>query len=157
MRGMRFASKWVVAMGMTAAVLMATASPPSRAQTPDATLELSAGTEATGVGYSWASGTLHYGGRSYPFRVNGLSVIDLGVAIEASGVVDHLASLRDFEGTYTEVEVDAALACEGCTSAMKNEHGVLIGLQSTTQAMRFNPSLLGVSIDLGNGVPPKPD
>ena len=151
MRGMRFASRWGVAMGMAAAVTMAAASSLCRAQTPDATLELSAGTEAAGVGYSWASGRLYYGGKWYPFRVNGLSVVDLDVAIEASGVVDHLASLRDFDGTYTEVEVDAALAGEGCTGAVRNQHGVVIGLHSTTQGMRFNPSLLGVSIELGEG------
>jgi hypothetical protein len=105
---MRFASKWVVAMGMAAVVLVAAASP-------------------------------------------------LYVGVEASGVVHHLASLRDFAGTYTEVEVPAALAGEGCTGAIENQHGVVIGLQSTTQGMRFNPSLLGVSIELGNGLPLKPD
>jgi hypothetical protein len=135
-------------MGMAAALLMAAASALSRAQTPDATLELSAGTDAVGVGYTWARGVLRYRGRSYPFQLNGLSVVDMNVPLEANGVVYGLARLRDLDGTYTEVEVDAELAAEGCTRAIENQHGVLIGLQSTTQGLQFEPSLLGVSIGL---------
>jgi hypothetical protein len=146
MRTMGLASKWMVAIGMVVAVGLA--APLSRAQTADATFELSAGTEQTGVGYSWAGGTLYYGGRSYPFRLGGLSVVDMGVPLEAGGVVYHLARLPDLDGTYAEVEVAPALAGAGFTTALENEHGVLIGLRSTTQALQFQPSLLGVEIEL---------
>jgi hypothetical protein len=145
---MRIGSKWVLAIGMAAGLLMAAASPLSRAQMPDATLELSAGADSVGLGYTWARGTLRYRGQSYPFRLNGLSVVDMNVPLEAIGVVPHLARLEDFDGTYTEVEVDAELAAEGCNRAIENQHGVLIGLQSTTQGLQFEPSLLGVSIGL---------
>jgi hypothetical protein len=124
------------------------AAPLSHAQTADATFELSAGTERAGIGYSWARGRLYYGDRSYPFRLDGLSVVDVDVPLEASGVVYHLARLSDLDGTYTEVEVDPALAGAGYTAAIENEHGVLIGLRSTTQALYFEPSLLGVEIEL---------
>jgi hypothetical protein len=70
------------------------------------------------------------------------------VPLEASGVVYHLARLSDLDGTYTEVEVDPALAGAGYTAAIENEHGVLIGLRATTQALYFEPSLLGVEIEL---------
>jgi hypothetical protein len=145
---MRIGSKWVLAIGMAAGLLMAAASPLSRAQMPDATLELSAGADSVGLGYTWARGTLRYRGQSYPFRLNGLSVVDMNVPLEAIGVVPHLARLEDFDGTYNEVEVDAELAAEGCNRAIENQHGVLIGLQSTTQGLQFEPSLLGVSIGL---------
>ncbi len=124
------------------------AAPISRAQAADAIFELSAGTEQTGVGYSWAGGTLYYGGQSYPFRLDGLSVVDMGVPLEADGVVYHLARPSDLDGTYAEVEVVPALAGAGFTTALENEHGVLIGLRSTTQALQFQPSLLGVEIEL---------
>jgi hypothetical protein len=143
---MRLASKWIIAMGMLVATVFA--APLSRAQTPDATFELSAGTEEAGIGYSWASGTLRYGEQSYPFRMNGLSVVDAEFPFEANGAVYHLARLSDLVGTYAEVEVDPALARAGFTDAIENEHGVLIGLRSTTQGMYFEPSLLGVEIEL---------
>ena len=125
--------------------------PLARAQTPDATLEFSAGSPAAGVGYTWASGTLNYGGEARPFRVNGLGVVDMDVPIEAIGVVYRLASLQDFDGTYTEVEVDAELAGEGYTGAVENQHGVVIGLRSAIIGMQFSPSLIGVSIELEPG------
>jgi hypothetical protein len=144
MRGMRWASNWMVAMG----VALFLAAPLARAQTADASFELSAGMEQTGIGYSWARGTLYYGGRSYPFRLNGLSVVDMDVPLEADGAVYHLAHLSDLDGTYAEVEVAPALAGAGFTAAIENEHGVLIGLRSTTQGLYFEPSLLGVEIQL---------
>jgi hypothetical protein len=125
--------------------------PLARAQTPDATLEFSAGSAAVGVGYTWASGTLNYGGESHPFRVNGLGTVDLDVPIEAIGIVHHLARLQDFDGTYTEVEVNAELAGEGYTDALENQHGVVIGLRSTILGLQFDPSLIGVSIELEPG------
>ncbi len=106
------------------------------------------GTEAAGVGYSWARGRLYYRGESYPFRLDGLSTVDMDVPLEAGGVVYHLARLSDLDGTYAEVEVDPALAGAGFTAAIENERGVLIGLRSTTQALHFQPSLLGVEIEL---------
>ena len=125
--------------------------PLARAETPDATLEFSTGSPAAGAGYTWASGTLNYGGESHPFRVNGLGVVDMDVPIEAIGIVYRLARLQDFDGTYTEVEVDAELAGEGYTGAVENQHGVVIGLRSTILGMQFNPSLIGVSIELEPG------
>ena len=136
----------IVAMCMLLAALVA--APLSRAQTPDATFELSAGTEEAGVGYGWASGMLYYRDESYPFRLDGLSVIDMDVPLEAGGVVYHLGSLADLDGTYAEVEVDPALAGAGFTAAIENEHGVLIGLRSATQGLLFQPSLIGVQIEL---------
>ena len=133
-------------MGVLAAIVLA--APLSRAQTADAAFELSAGTEAAGVGYSWARGRLHYRDQSYPFRLDGLSVVDMGVPFEASGVVYHLARPSDLDGTYAEVEVDPALAGAGFTAAIENQHGVLIGLRSTTQGLLFQPSLIGVEIEL---------
>jgi len=125
--------------------------PLARAETADATVEFSAGSPAAGAGYIWASGMLNYGGESHPFRVNGLGVIDMDIPIEAIGIVSRLATMQDFDGTYTEMEVDAELAGEGYTGAMENQHGVVIGLRSTILGMQFNPSLIGVSIELEPG------
>ena len=93
------------------------------------------GAPAAGAGYTWASGTLNYGGESHPFRVNGLGVVDMDVPIDAIGIVYRLARLQDFDGTYTEVEVDAKLAGEGYTGAVENQHGVVIGLRSPVPAI----------------------
>src|SRR2546423_1974735 len=146
MRSMRLASKRIVVIGILVAAVLA--APLCRAQTADATFELSGGTEESGVGYSWASGSLRYGEQSYSFRLDGLSVVDMEFPFEASGAVYHLARLSDLDGTYAAVEVDPALARAGFSAAIENQHGVLIGLRSTTQGLYFEPSLLGVEIEL---------
>ena len=46
---------------------------------PDATLRLSGGSFAAGIGFSWGSGTLTYKGKDYPVKVKGLSVGKVGI------------------------------------------------------------------------------
>jgi hypothetical protein len=143
---MRLASKWIVVLALGATAVLAASL--ARAQAEDATFELSGGMEEAGVGYSWTAGTLYYRDRAYPFRLAGLSVVDLDVTLDADGAVYRLARLADFDGTYREVEVAPALAAAGFTAAIENEHGVLIGLRSAAQGLYFEPSLLGVDIAL---------
>jgi hypothetical protein len=77
-----------------------------QAQTPDATIRLSAGSVAAGIGVSWGSGTLTYQGKTYPIDVKGLSIGDAGISkIEASGKVYNLKKLNDFNGNFTAAEV----------------------------------------------------
>ena len=45
---------------------------------PDATLTLSKGQVAVGIGWSWGDGVLTFKGKNYPFKVGGLSVVDGG-------------------------------------------------------------------------------
>jgi len=50
----------------------------AQAAGPDATLRLSGGSFALGIGFNWGSGTLTYKGKNYPVKVNGLSVGKVG-------------------------------------------------------------------------------
>src|ERR1700739_840417 len=75
---------------------------------PSATLKLSEGQVAVGIGWSWGKGVLTYKGKHHPFKVDGLSVVNVGVTkANAVGKVYHLKKLSDFNGTYT------AAAAEG--------------------------------------------
>ncbi len=110
---------------------------------PDATLKLSGGSVAAGIGVSWGSGTLTYKGKDYPIDVKGLSVGDVGAAkIEASGKVFNLKSLDDFNGNYTGVAAGAAVAGGGGVTTARNQNGVTVDLVSTTQ---------GAKVALGGG------
>src|SRR5262249_25243360 len=46
----------------------------------EGTITFSGGAVAIGVGFQWGSGTLTYRGRQYPFQMDGLSVVDIGVS-----------------------------------------------------------------------------
>ena len=115
---------------------------------PDATLSLGSGAEQAGAGYLWTRGTLRYRGKVYRFRVEGLGTTYLDAPVSAVGDVYRLKTLRHLNGTYSEIEVDAALARQGTRAAMRNEHGVIIALRSQTEGLVFDISLIGVSIRL---------
>jgi hypothetical protein len=115
----------------------------------DATLKLQGGSVAAGVGYVWGHGTVTYQGVDHKFSINGVSVVDVGAAkISAAGEVTHLTSLSDFAGVYTAWSAGATLGGGGSAVYMKNEHGVVIKLVSTTQGLRFNLSGNGVKVQL---------
>jgi hypothetical protein len=116
---------------------------------PDATVDFSGGSVAAGVGYTWGSGTLHYQGKDYRFRLKGLSIPAVGAEhIQASGEVFKLAKLSDFSGNYTAVSAGATVAGGASVAEMKNQNGAVIVLHSTTQGLDLNLSLDGVSIQL---------
>jgi hypothetical protein len=128
---------------MVAALGLALSVAQAEEQKPDATLKLSGGSVAAGLGVSWGGGTLTYKGKDYPISVTGISVGDVGVTkLEASGRVYNLKKLDDFDGNYTAAAAGATLAGGASAVAMKNQNGVKVNLVATTQ---------GVKLVLGGG------
>jgi hypothetical protein len=116
---------------------------------PDATLTLSEGSVAAGVGFSWGNGILTYKGKTYPVRVEGLSVGELGVVrATAKGDVSHLEKLADFPGNYAAVGAAATAGGGAGTTVMRNQNGVVIELQSTTQGASLRLGTEGVRLTL---------
>jgi hypothetical protein len=73
----------------------------AQARKPDATLTLSEGSVAAGIGFSWGKGTLAYQGKTYPVKVEGLAVGEVGITrASATGEVFDLKKLADFGGNY---------------------------------------------------------
>ena len=104
---------------------------------------------AIGVGVSWGDGVLEYQGKKYPFTVEGLSVIDLGVSkVSASGDVKNLKKVEDFAGNYTAAGAGAAVGGGAGAAAMKNQNGVEMNLVATTQGVKLSLAAAGVSIKL---------
>jgi hypothetical protein len=116
---------------------------------PDATLEFNGGSAAAGVGVSWGAGVLKFQGKSYPFKVNGLSIGSVGVSqASASGQVFNLKKLDDFNGNYVAVGAGLTVAGGGGAAAMKNQNGVTIRVKGTTQGAKVTIGGSGVDIDL---------
>ena len=125
------------------------ASAKEKKEKPDATIKFSAGSVAVGIGYSWGGGDLIYKGKKYPFKIDGLSVLDVGVSkATASGSVYHLKSLSDFEGNYTAASAGATLGGGGSATAMQNQNGVVIKMTSTTRGVTLKLAAEGVKIAL---------
>jgi hypothetical protein len=116
---------------------------------PDATLTLSKGQVGVGIGWSWGDGVLTFKGENYPFKVGGLSVVDVGITkANAVGKVYHLKKLSDFNGTYAGAAAEGTIGGGAGVSTMKNQNGVVIELQSTTQGVNFKLAGEGVKFTL---------
>jgi hypothetical protein len=116
---------------------------------PAATVKLSGGSVALGIGYSWGSGTLTYKGKQYPFSVTGLSAGEIGAAsADASGDVYGLTKLEDFNGSYTSTSAGAAAGGGGGAATMRNQNGVSIRLIATSRGVKLKAAVDGVKIQL---------
>jgi|WetSurMetagenome_2_1015567.scaffolds.fasta_scaffold96923_2 hypothetical protein len=112
---------------------------------PDATLMMSEGQVALGIGWSWGKGTLSFKGKKYEFKVDGLSVVDVGITKATSkGKVYNLKNLSDFDGIYTAAAAEGTLAGGAGVTRMKNQNGVVIELVSTTQGANLKLAAEGV-------------
>jgi hypothetical protein len=137
----------VVAVGSLVAALAGLAV----AQKADATLTLSEGSVAAGIGFSWGKGTLSYGGKTYPVKVEGLSVGEVGLTrATAKGDVLHLAKLENFSGTYVAVGVGATAAGGAGAAVMRNQNRVVIEMTSTTQGASLKLGAEGLRLTLVN-------
>lgn len=100
------------------------------------------------VGGSIGGGELTFGGKTHKFKIGGMSLgANIGVSkVSASGEVYNLKDISKFPGTY--VSLDGTVALGGGMGGMKlkNEHGVIMRLQATTQGLQLNASSSGVTV-----------
>jgi hypothetical protein len=140
----RLAIVMVAALCLAAAVAGA-----KEKKQPDATLRLSGGSVAAGVGISWGSGTLTYKGKDYPVDVKGLTVGKVGVTkMEASGKVYDLKDLKDFDGNYTAAGAGMTIAGGVGGVTMVNQNGVHVHIVSTTQGLDVAIGASGVDMQI---------
>jgi hypothetical protein len=121
----------------------------AQAKKPDATIALTEGTVGVGIGFSWGKGTLTYKGKTYPLKVQGLSVGDVGIQrATATGDVFDLKKIEDFDGNYVAGGAGATVGGGAGIAAMKNQNGVVIQLKSTTQGANLKLAAEGVKLSV---------
>ena len=115
----------------------------------DGTIHLSMGSVAAGIGWSWGEGVLTFQGIDHNFSIKGLSVADVGISkLSASGIVKNMRSLDQFNGTYHGVKAGVTIAGGVGAVAMKNNHGVVLELNGSSQGLKFALGTQGVTIEL---------
>lgn len=115
----------------------------------EATLLLSEGSAAAGVGWTWGSGTLTYQGKSYLVKVSGLSVGEVGITeAVASGTVHHLKSVDDFDGVYVAGSAAATAGTGKGISGLVNVKGVTIDLKSDTKGASLKVAAEGLKLSI---------
>jgi hypothetical protein len=119
---------------------------------PDATLRLSTGGFALGIGVNWGSGTLTYKGKNYPVKVKGLSVGRVGAtSSSAYGEVFNLKHLQDFNGHYNVSGAGTrgvTLGAGKTGTILSNQAGVIVRVSSTQSGVAVNATGGGVDLQL---------
>ena len=144
--------KKIAILSLVVAVMAGFTQAASHHSGPDATLRLSGGSFAAGIGFSWGSGTLTYKGKNYPVKVNGLSVGKVGItSSSAYGEVFNLKHLQDFNGHYNV----GAAGTRGVTlgagksgTLMTNQTGVIVRISSTQKGVNVNATGGGVDMQI---------
>ena len=144
--------KKIAILSLVVAVMTGFTQAASHHSGPDATLRLSGGSFALGIGFRWGSGTLTYKGKNYPVKVNGLSVGKVGMTdVSAYGEVFNLKHLQDFNGHY---DVGGA-GTRGVTIAkgkagtvMTNHAGVIVRVSATQTGLDVNATGGGVDMQI---------
>jgi len=115
----------------------------------EGTLKISATALSAGAGYSWGTGKLSYKGKEYPVTIDGLTVGAVGIStIDATGEVDDLKKLEDFDGTYMAAAAGSTIGGGAGMVVMKNQNGVEVKLQATTRGVSFTLGVSGVKLAL---------
>ena len=124
---------------------------PTSAQVPDGVIELSGGSVAAGIGFSWGGGTLIFQGKRYPLKISGFTLASVGITdYTAAGNVTGLRTAQDINGIFTSVAAGATLGGGGNIAAMRNQNGVVIQMTSTTAGLSLTVAAEGVKITIAN-------
>lgn len=115
---------------------------------PSATATFTGETVAIGVAFTWGKGVLTFNGKTYPFKVDGLSAVGAGAEkISGTGEIFHLTSVADFPGIYAAAGGGGAMGTSGRGSAsLKNDKGVVIEFKAKETGLEVNLAAGGVKI-----------
>ena len=104
---------------------------------------------AAGIGVSWGDGKLTYQGKTLPFSVDGLSLVDWGISkASAVGDVYNLTDVSKFAGNYVAAEAGFALAGGMGGMVLRNQNGVVVHLRSVSQGAKLQLGPSGLKITM---------
>jgi hypothetical protein len=132
---------------VTAAAILASATLPSSAASGTVRFRVAKAGFIIGVG--GGEGVLHFKGKSYRLRVDGISAGTIGVArADLVGTAYHLNSPADIAGTYSGASASVAVAGGAKTARLQNANGVVLELHGAQVGFEASLNLGGVTISL---------
>jgi len=100
-----------------------------------------------GVGFSSGSGVLMWKGKRILFKIDGLSVGNVGISsISAVGNVYNMNNVSQFPGNYAAVGAGVTLAGGVAGLKMQNQSGVIINLYATQAGVQLNIGPQGFTV-----------
>ena len=144
----KFSKLYVVSLMLVVLSVIGTVAGAEDAK-PSGTVTIDTKAVAVGIGFSWGEGVLNFEGKDHPFKIKGLSVLDVGVSsISAQGEVYHLKNISDFAGTFSAVEAGIAVGGGAGAQVMKNQNGVVMELTSRKAGVQLKLAPEGLKVEL---------
>jgi hypothetical protein len=141
--------RWIVPVLFLAVAALLAPLASAEDKAPDATIRLSEGSVAAGIGWNWGKGTLTYMGKHYPVKISGLTVAEVGITkAEASGTVYNLKGLDDFNGVYAAAGAEGTAGKGAGVSSLRNSKGVVINLKSETKGANIKVAAEGLKLEI---------
>jgi hypothetical protein len=141
--------RWVVSIVLAGIVALLAGPALADEKKPDATLRLSEGTVAAGIGWSWGHGELNYAGKTYKVKIEGLSVAEVGITkATATGNVYNLTNIADFDGVYAAAGTEGTAGKGAGVSSLRNSKGVVINLKSETKGANVKVAAEGLKLSV---------
>jgi hypothetical protein len=129
------------------AMAVATTAVAAEKATPSGKVTMETTSIAAGVGVSWGDGKLTLKGKTYPFSIDGLSLVNWGISkAQATGDVYNLTDVSKFGGTYVAAEAGLTLAGGMGGMVLRNENGVIMHLRSISQGAQLQLGTSGLVI-----------
>ena len=128
---------------------LATTAISGESRKPSGKVSIQSRSIAVGIGVTWGDGKLTFKGKDYPFSIDGLTVVDLGIArASATGDVYNLTEVDKFAGTYVAAEAGFTLAGGMGGMVLRNQNGVVMHIRSTSRGARLQLGTSGLTIRL---------
>ena len=142
--------RWIVGLAILGVMALMIGTPAiAEDKAPDATVSISEGSVAAGIGWSWGRGEISYQGKTYHFKIDGLSVAEVGITkAEASGTVYNLKDLADINGVFAAAGAEGTAGKGAGVSSLRNAKGVVINLKSETKGADIKLAASGLKITL---------
>lgn len=141
----------MIRLAVAALLALGIAGMPQASQAASGSVRLKIVKAAFVVGVQGGEGVLHFGKRTYPLTVGGLSVGISAGASEARlvGRVSNIRSAADVAGVYSAATAGAAIITGAKrVVTLTNEKGAVLQLRGEQVGLEFNLDLSGLAIGL---------
>ena len=116
---------------------------------PSGKVSIESNSIALAVGVNWGEGLLTFKRKGQMFSVDGLTLVDVGIAkATAGGEVYNLTDVSQFEGTYLPSEAGFALAGGMGGISMRNNKGVVLHLRAVSEEGLLQLGRSGMTVKL---------
>jgi len=139
----------IMAAGLVAALALNVSA--AEGPKPSGRVTIESRSIAAGIGVTWGDGKLNFQGKEIPFSIDGLTLVDFGIAkASATGEVYNLTDISKFGGTYVAAEAGFTLAGGMGCMVLRNQNGVVMHLHSVSQGAKLQLGTSGLNIKLKN-------